>query len=272
VAATGAGPVFLSVAGGLERLVDRLREVLAATVDLRLGTTVTALEPVPGGPAGGGGPADGPRWRLACRPGDGVEVDACVLTTPAPAAAALVRPLAPQAATHLDAVRYASVALATLGYRPESLAAPLVGSGYLVPRSEGRLQTACTFTTTKWPALARSGLVLVRASAGRDGDDRPADLDDAELVARLHAEVADVIGAGAGPVISRVDRWPRSFPQYDVGHQARVDALDAALAASLPGVVVAGAAYRGLGIASCIAQAREVATRVAAGVPVPDPR
>ena len=73
-----------------------------------------------------------------------------------------------------------------------------------------------------------------------------------------------VIGAATAPVVSRVDRWPWSFPQYDVGHEARVEAIDAALAAAAPGVVVAGAAYRGLGIASCIAQAREVAARLGA--------
>ncbi len=256
-------PVFLSLAGGLGALVERLADVLAATVDVRLGTAVTALERTGRG-----------RWRLVCRAGEGrvaenLEVDGCVLTTPAPAAARLLRAASAGAAGHLDGIRYASVALATLGYRPAGLARPLTGSGYLVPRSEGRLHTACTFTTTKWPALAASGLVLVRASAGRDGDDRPASLDDDELVARLHAEVAGVIGTGEVPVVSRVDRWPQSFPQYDVGHRARVDALDAALAAAAPGVVVAGAAYRGLGIASCITQAREAATRVIAGLPAP---
>jgi oxygen-dependent protoporphyrinogen oxidase len=56
-----------------------------------------------------------------------------------------------------------------------------------------------------------------------------------------------------------VSRWPRGFPQYDVGHRARVDAVEAALAADAPGVFVAGAAYRGLGIAACVEQARRAA-------------
>jgi oxygen-dependent protoporphyrinogen oxidase len=253
-------PVFLGIVGGLERLVERLEQVLAPAVDLRLLTAVTGLEPVPGG-----------GWRLPCQPGAAVEADACVLTTPAPAAAGLLRRSAPDAAGHLANVRYASVALATLAYRPGALPGPLRGSGYLVARSEGLLHTACTFTTTKWPALAAGGLVLVRASAGRDGDDRPADLDDAELVARLHGEVAGAIGADEGPVASLVSRWPQSFPQYDVGHQARVEAIDAALAAAAPGVVVAGAAYRGLGIASCVAQARAAAARVTAALAAPAP-
>jgi oxygen-dependent protoporphyrinogen oxidase len=253
--AVAAGPVFLGVVGGLGRLVDRLADVLAPHTQIRMGVSVTGLEPTPQG-----------RWRLTCDRGAVVEADGCVVTSPAPVTARLLRELAPGAAATLDGIRYASVALATMGYAPDALRVPLEGSGYLVPRSEGRLHTACTFTTTKWPALGGSGLVLVRASAGRDGDERPADLDDAELVARLHREVAEVIGVGQDPMLSRVDRWPRSFPQYDIGHRARVDAVDADLAAKAPGVVLAGAAHRGLGIASCVGQARDAAARVVAAL------
>lgn len=241
-------PLFLSLAGGLERLVDRLREVLAASATLRPGTRATGLARL-----------EGSRWRLTCQPGPDVDADAVVITTPAAVTAGLLREVAPGAAATIATIRYASVALTTLGYRPSAVGRPLEGSGYLVPRSEGLLHTACTFATTKWPALTGSGLVMVRVSAGRDGDDRAGQLDDGELVARLHAEVAPVIGARDRPVTSMVNRWPGALPQYDVGHQARVEAIEAALPA---GVAVAGAAYRGLGIAACVQQAEEAARRV----------
>ena len=48
-------------------------------------------------------------------------------------------------------------------------------------------------------------------------------------------------------------------PQYTVGHQGRLDRLDAALA-DLPGIVVTGSAYRGVGVASCVSQAQRTAT------------
>ena len=63
---------------------------------------------------------------------------------------------------------------------------------------------------------------------------------------------------------SLVSRWPNGFPQYEPGHQRRVDRIEAALAEAMPGVTVAGAAYRGLGIAACVRQAEEAAVRVAA--------
>ncbi len=238
----GSGPVFLAVDGGMERLVDRLVASLESA-DLRLATTARALTP----------DGDG-RWRIACEPGPDVVADAVVVTLPAFAAGQLLSGVAPTAAEELERIRYASVVTATLAYRPGSLARPLTGSGFLVPRAPGTLLTACTFSSVKWPALAASGLVLLRASAGRHGDERALTLDDADVVAGLHAEAAEMVGLTAVPVESRVDRWPRSFPQYEPGHEARVARVEGALA-SHPGLFVAGAAYRGLGIAACVQSA-----------------
>jgi len=239
------GPVFLGITGGLHRLVDRLVEEID---DLRPGTAVTQITAFEGG------------YRLECGAGDDVDADAVVLTVPSFVAAGMVSALSPVAAGHLAAIRHASVVTATLAYRPDALPRALDGAGMLVPRVEGRLLTACTWSTSKWPALAASGMVLLRASAGRVGDDRAMALDDIEVVRRVHGELAEALGMREEPVNSLVTRWPRGFPQYEVGHAARVDAIEAALATDATGVLVAGAAYRGLGIAACIEQARRAAT------------
>ncbi|MGH9263414.1 MAG: protoporphyrinogen oxidase [Acidimicrobiales bacterium] len=253
-AGTGpSGPVFLGLVGGLQRLVERLAEEVASA---RLGTRVETIAPA------------GTGWRLACSPGPDVDADAVVVTVPSFAAAGIVSEVSPTAAEHLGAIRHASVLTATLAYPRSAVAHPLDGAGMLVPRVEGRLLTACTWSTSKWPALARGDTVLLRASAGRDGDDRVMELDDGEVVRRLHDELDEALGLREGPSASLVSRWPRGFPQYEVGHQARVDAIEAALAADAPGIVVAGAAYRGLGIAACIEQARRAAAIVADAAPV----
>jgi len=234
------GPVFLGLTGGLHRLVDRLAEEVGT---VRLGTTVTQIT------------AAGGAYRLECTPGPDIEADVVVVTVPAFAAARMLSALSPGATEQMAAIRHASVVTASLAYHPSALVRPLDGAGMLVPRVEGRLITACTWSTSKWPALAASGMVLLRASAGRDGDDRAMELDDAEVVRRVHDELTEALDLREAPVASLVSRWPQGFPQYDVGHQARVDDIEAALAADAPGVLVAGASYRGLGIAACIEQA-----------------
>ena len=59
-----------------------------------------------------------------------------VLTVPAPAAAALLRPVDAEAADVLATIAYASVAMVTLAVaRQPRWAGRSTGSGYLVPRA-----------------------------------------------------------------------------------------------------------------------------------------
>jgi oxygen-dependent protoporphyrinogen oxidase len=171
----------------------------------------------------------------------------------------------PDAATELRAVDAASVALAVLVYPDSACSRPLSGTGFLVPATEGRLLTACSFASAKWPHWAAPGDVVLRASAGRWGDERALALPDDEVAARLHEELAAALGLVGPPHTTRVTRWERAFPQYRPGHLDRVARVEAALARDLPGVTVAGAAYRGVGIAACVAQGRDAARRALAG-------
>jgi len=242
------GPLFISLRGGLGRLVDRLvEELVAAGVELRTGTPVTELG------------HDGSRWRLD--PVDG-PVDGVVLTAPAFATAPLLGEISPVASLGLAGIVYSSVAVATLAYMEAALPRPPSGSGFVVPRSEGWLMTASTFVSSKWPALHPPDRVILRCSAGRHGDDHPAALSDDDLVDRLHGELERAIGVTEAPVQWRVDRWDRSFPQYGPGHMARTDGTDVALAVDAPGVVVTGASMRGVGVAACVRQGRDAGRQV----------
>jgi protoporphyrinogen/coproporphyrinogen III oxidase len=68
----------------------------------------------------------------------------------------------------------------------------------------------------------------------------------------------------AEPVDVRIARWPRAFPQYTPGHAERIDSLDEMLATEAPGIVLTGAAYRGIGIPACIGQANQAVESVLA--------
>jgi oxygen-dependent protoporphyrinogen oxidase len=244
VAQPPSGPLFLSLRGGLGRMVERLVDRLEG-VDVRCRVEVESLA---AGPTGG--------WRVG-----GLNAASVVLTVPAFVAAPMLSGICPAATPDLEAIRYASVVTVTFAYRPEAVADRLDGSGFLVPAVDGRLMTACTWLTAKWPDRARSGRVLLRASAGRVTDQRALGLDDQTLAACLHRELAEAMGLREEPEDFTVARWPRAFPQYDVGHGARVARMEAALAEAAPGVTVAGAAYHGLGIAACIQQAEAAAAR-----------
>lgn len=255
-----SGPVFLTHPRGLSAIMDRLAGELASLgVELRTGCAATGLE------RSGGG------WRLRTEQG-GLEAAGVVVATPAYGAADLLGPVAPEATALLRGIPYASVSLVTLAYPEAVFPRPLDASGYLVPEAEGRLTTACTWLTSKWGHLARPGQVLLRVSTGRFGDDRHLGMDDESLVRAAHGELVAAMGLRAGgPDRWRVVRWPRSFPQYGVGHLERMERLDGEVA-RLPGLALAGAAYRGIGIPACTAQGRRAAARVLQGLGrLPDP-
>jgi len=88
------------------------------------------------------------------------------------------------------------------------------------------------------------------------------DFDDEQAFHTAVDEVSGHLGTQVLPRGYRVTRWPRAFPQYLPHHLDRVDAIERALASDCPGLVVAGAAYRGVGVPACIRQGREAARAV----------
>ena len=104
-------------------------------------------------------------------------------------------------------------------------------------------------------------MAVLRASVGRLGEEYVLQRSDEELVELATADLRVAMGLQAPVVGSLVTRWGGGLPQYAVGHLDRVDRVEAAVAAE-PGLAVCGAAYRGVGIAACVASGSKAATRV----------
>ena len=256
-AAAGAAtraPVFAGLRGGVGRLPLAVAAALKQRgVEVLTGSTVRDLRRTPVG------------WRLTLGPtiaAQVVDADGVVLATPAAPTSRLLAAAAPGAATLLAQIEYASVAIVTL-LVPRSAAGPLVGSGFLVPAVEGRFVKAATFSSSKWAWLDDSDpdRVALRTSVGRHRDEADLQRDDADVVARAVADLGGLVGGPLPVLASRVTRWGGALPQYAVGHLARVASVRAALAGS-PGLVVAGAAYDGVGIPACIASGTAAALAV----------
>ena len=250
-------PVFLTPRTGVRSLVRELeRQLPVGTV--RTGRAVTSLARDPDG-----------RWTVTAG-SESIRAHMIVLAAPAFVTADLVAASSQRAATELRGIRTSSVALTLLAYPADRVNLP-PGSGMLVPRVEGRLVTASSWWNQKWPHLVTPGHVLVRASAGRDGDTRFTNLDDDELVRALHADLRQMLDIRAEPVDAHVARWMQGFPQYEQGHAARVARIEAALTDDAPGLMLAGASYYGIGLPACVRSAKAAALASLARVCVSSP-
>lgn len=235
--------IFAAPRRGVGALVDALAAHLgAAGVEIVTGTPIEAVE------------RHGDGWQI-----DGRLADQVVLATPADASATMLGASAPDAAALLARNEVAGVIMVTLAVTawPERLTGL---SGYLVPKPLQRHVTAASFGSQKWDHW-RTGddRQILRVSLGRDGLD-VGDLDDRTILETTVAEVGDHLGLDLEVVANRITRWPAAFPQYRPGHPDWVEAIERALP---PGVHLAGASYRGIGIPACVADAERAARRVA---------
>lgn len=249
-------PRFLSIRGGLERLVEALADGLPG-VDVRLRAKANCVH----------------------RAGDGslvVDLDAgppvraagVVLAVPAPEAAALVSRSLPDVAAALRRVRYLDLAVINLVYpgRPWCLR----GSGFLASERAAGLVSGCTWLSVKWPQLAHDDRTAVRVTVGGRGGADWKGMTDAELVDVASQELTRVLGPAPAPEWTRVVRWdaaiadPRSLDRELVRGAQRE--------ARRAGVLLAAGGYLGGGLASCVADAERAADGLRLDLVPPEPR
>jgi oxygen-dependent protoporphyrinogen oxidase len=244
-------PVFAGLRGGVHRLTEQLRaELEKQGAMVRTGCTVRRITRQESGFRLETGPVPRPAYESA---------DAVVVATPARPAGRMLAEVVPAAAAELAAIEYASLAIVTLAVRRGEWPSGATGSGFLVPAVEGRTIKAATYTHLKWSH--DEDLAVFRCSVGRLGEEQVLQREDADLVAAAAADLRLAIGLDAEVVDSRVQRWGGALPQYAVGHLDKVGRIEREVE-RVPGFAVAGAAYRGVGIAACVASGQQAATRV----------
>jgi oxygen-dependent protoporphyrinogen oxidase len=265
-AKTAAGPRqpafgFISLPGGLEELVVgierevRKREPTGTRVKIRTGARVERVER--GGDSGG--------YTVTLADGETLAVDAVILATPAYHTAAFVRSVDEELAAALRGIEYASTVTISVAYPESDVTRPLDASGYVVPRIQGRPVLACTWVSSKFEGRSPGGHALFRLFLGGAGRGSFVERSDAELLEIVRGEMRDVMGITAEPELARVNRFDRAMPQYHVGHLDRVARIRDQ-AARHPGLLVAGAAFGGVGIPDCVKSGVAAATAAAAHI------
>ncbi len=261
--ASAERPLFVAPRQGMQCLTDRLVEQLGAAGARFFPAEVSAMR------------REG--HSVIIEPA-GELFDGVVLAVPAPAAFSLLEPLlGPGAPGALATISFASVAVVTLGFESDAFGVPADLSGVLVTPGSGLLMTACSFGSHKWPHWSAAGTTVLRVSVGKIGDEAWARLSDEALVERLCEELTTVLsgqGRGQGrptkvplvPMGWRVSRWPRSMPQYEVGHLERVARAKETLVQQAPMIALAGASYGGVGVPSCIGSGRRAGRELRAAV------
>ena len=244
-AVQGSRSAFLTPTTGLAEIVEALVCYLQTNnVDLRLNTQVLSIDPLTPDTSH---LAPAP-WHLTLDTGS-LQADSLILATPAYVSGHLLGSIAPELASDLQSIPYASTATVTLAYRQSDMRRPLDGYGYVIPRREGRRALACTWTSTKFPHRAPDGYALIRVFVGRAGQDIP--WNEKDLLALAKEELNLTLGITSEPLLSRIFMWDKAMPQYNLGHPEILKRIDATLE-NHPTLALAGNGYHGIGIPDCI--------------------
>ncbi len=232
---------------GMAELVEALTDTLADVV-----RTKTRALTVRRGPGTEG-------WTVLTTAGP-IYADAVVLAGPAAESSEFLRTLDPRLACELDDIPTAPVAVVALGYDASAIG-PLDGFGFLVPRREGIRTLGALWETSIYPNRAPEGKALLRVILGGAKDRSAVTLNDDELLAIVRGDLETTMGLTASPEFVKVTRHMRGIPQYERGHLARLERIDAHVATH-PGLHLAGNSYRGVSMNSCVAEADHIAEAV----------
>ena len=294
-AGSGRTSVFTSLRNGVGSLVDAMTGVLTGAATDELGISLRLCRPV------SSIERNGDRWSVRSAGGTdtgGVDLfDAVIIAAPAHVASELLRPLDARSAELLT-MEASSAIIVAFGFAPDHarrLRWPR-GFGFLVPAQAAPTTSgktgdggapplphwpqqgsptansllAATFLDQKFEGRAPAGGKLLRAFFGGAEAARLTGESDAALAAIARGELERVLGPLPEASVTLVRRWPRSLPQYEVGHLVRVAELERRID-SLPGLRLVGNAYHGVGLPDLVREGRcatqEIARKLAPAQP-----
>jgi oxygen-dependent protoporphyrinogen oxidase len=190
--------------------------------------------------------------------GRGVErFDAVMMAAPIDVARSLLGPVDERAAQLME-MEASSAVVVGFGFADAARFAVPPGFGFLVPRGSDNLLLACTFVDQKFEDRVPQGGRLIRVFFGGRAADRLMRCGNDETAAVARLELAQILGPLPEPQMTVVRRWPRSLPQYGVGHLKRMKELGERVGA-LDGLWLLGNGYRGVGLPDLIRDARAAA-------------
>jgi oxygen-dependent protoporphyrinogen oxidase len=242
-----APPLFTSLKDGMESLSRTVVSRLTPT-SLVTNALVQAIQPESGG------------WLVSA----GMQsdhFDAVIVALPAQAAAGVLEHALPDLASELAAIEYSSSITVGLGYDREVRQSLPPGFGFLVPRSEGKRLLAATFVHNKFPHRAPEDRALLRCFFAGGNAESVWALSDDQIIGIVRHELQQILGLSTEPLFARVYKWKSAMAQYGVGHLERLERIER-LRQQLPGLALAGNAYRGIGVPDCVRSGRDAASQL----------
>jgi oxygen-dependent protoporphyrinogen oxidase len=189
------------------------------------------------------------------------DFEAVIIAASSSLSASLLAETDASLSAELAAISHQGTAIVSLGYNDRQVGHPLDGMGAVVPAIEQSPILAISFSSRKYAHRAPEGNTLLRVFVGGARHPELAEMPDEQLLPLVRRHTEKLLHIQGDPVFFDVAHWPRTMPQYHVGHKDLIKRIEARTA-SLPHLQLAGNAYHGVGIPDCIHGGELAAERI----------
>lgn len=243
-------PQAFSFRGGMETLVTGLADTRRFRI--RTGLRASEIEPVGGG------------WRLSGSDAArdyAVSARHLIISTPAAAAAGLLRGLDGELASLLGGIEYAPIRVVHTGFESARVKHPLDGSGFLLPRRSGFEVNGCLWISRLFADRAPAERTLLTSYLGGARNPAARDWSEQRCMDAVMPMLRDLLGVDGEPEMIRIATHGRGLPLYHGNYSARL-ALVSERLRRLPGLHLEANYRGGVSVRDRILNAQSVAQRI----------
>ncbi len=230
-------PRSITFKQGMQVLTDALSAELGSSV--KLNTNVRAIQKSETG-------------RMEVETLFGLELfDAIVICAPAHSTSTLIRNLDADAAAALEGIYYPPVSVVVTGFRHDQVRSDPSGFGFLVPALERRKILGSLWTSSVFENRAPSGHHLFTTFIGGSRSPEYCDEDEGRLAEIALEELNAILGISGEPVLTVVRKWEKAIPQYNIGYDRVLNALDR-FRVNNERIFFCSNYYKGISVSDCV--------------------
>ncbi len=188
--------------------------------------------------------------------------DAVIFAAPAFATSRMVHSFSQSLSSMLDGIFYPPVTEVFLGFRSNQINRPLDGFGFLIPAVEKRKILGTLWSSSLFPQRAPEGHVALTTFVGGSRQPELCGLSDDEMIRMVTGELQSIMSVSGDPVFSKIIRWQKAIPQYNLGHDRIVKEIEKCEKEN-PGLFFCSNFTGGIAVGDCVMSGKKIADSAA---------
>ncbi len=239
--------VLMSFSGGMGELIGSLENYLSSKILSE--KKVLSIE------------KKGNHFTVNLNDGSSIEAEKVILACPAHESAEILKELDKEISGILKTIPYPPLSVVAFGFRKGQIGFGTSLYGFLIPNREKRKILGTLFDSSIFPNRAPEGYVLLRSMIGGRRAPELAMLPDEKLIDTALSELKPLLNIKGEPEFIKIFRWEKAIPQYELGHEEKLNRIQQALS-KFPGLYLTGNAYKGVSVNDCIENSLKLAEQI----------